>query len=171
MPKLPTIYWKASQVRSIWIVTFQSFQEHSNKWSIGCPSLFPKSGSSIYEIVPQAAEKKRVIDDEENQSNFPEDAKWASSKRPQPGWPGWMRAKRIVLLSLWQWNQRPTSWFYEKTFQYKASEKDQDQNAENAPENGDRPSKNSTAEQKRERQGSQRTKAQPSDPTQSPKDI
>jgi hypothetical protein len=38
------------------------------------PSLFPKSGSSIYEIVPQAAEKKRVID-EENQSNFPEDAK------------------------------------------------------------------------------------------------
>jgi hypothetical protein len=116
--------WKEESARSARCgaseLTFQSFQEHSNKWSIGCPSLFRKSGSSIYEIVPQAVEKKRVID-EENQSNFPEDAKWASSKRPQPGWPGWMRAKRIVWLiqTLWQWNQRPTSWFYEKTFQYK----------------------------------------------------
>jgi hypothetical protein len=58
-----------------------------------------------------------------------------------------------------------------RLFNTRKKETDQDQNEENAPENGDRPSKNSTAEQKRERQGSQRTKAQPSDPTQSPQDI
>jgi len=46
-----------------------------------------------------------------------------------------------------------------RLFNTRKKETDQDQNEENAPENGDRPSKNSTAEQKRERQGSQRTKA------------
>jgi hypothetical protein len=65
--------------------------------------------------------------------------------------------------------QRPDS--MKILFNTRKKETDQDQNEENAPENGDRPSKNSTTEQKRERQGSQRTKAQPSDPTQSPQDI
>ena len=55
--------WKEESARSARCraseLTFQSFQEHSNKWSIGCPSLFRKSGSSIYEIVPQAVEKKK----------------------------------------------------------------------------------------------------------------
>jgi hypothetical protein len=43
-----------------------------------------------------------------------------------------------------------------RLFNTRKKETDQDQNEENAPENGDRPSKNSTAEQKRERQGKPR---------------